>query len=146
MSMSLPELFFRVKENGATVFRVTTETRQNRLDMTPIATVNIRNGDIKPQGGREITEEERGAMADWIAARREILEARTLDDVHRTVDFLNLTAQWVQSKATDAQLEEVTDTLLLTMHDLRAILVRKKADRVMAARDGAAPGPRDRAD
>lgn len=134
MSMTLPELFFRVKENGATVFRVTTETRQNRLDMTPIASVNVRNGDIKPQGGREITEPERAAMEDWIVSRRATLEARHLDDVHRTVDFLNTTAQWVQSSATDAELEQVTDTLLLTMHDLRSLLVRKKADRVMAAR------------
>ncbi|WP_424964946.1 hypothetical protein [Dinoroseobacter sp. S375] len=133
MSITLPELFFRVKENGALVFRVTTETRHNRLDMTPIASLNLRNGDIKPQGQREITEDERAAMEDWIAARRDTLEARHLDDVHRTVDFLNLTAQWVQSKATPEQLDEVTDTLLLTMHDLRAILVRKKADRVMEA-------------
>ncbi|MEM1077523.1 MAG: hypothetical protein AAGI09_03250 [Pseudomonadota bacterium] len=133
MSITLPELFFRVKENGALVFRVTTETRQNRLDMTPIASLNLRNGDIKPQGQREITEEEHAAIENWIVARRETLEARHLDDVHRTVDFLNLTAQWVQSKATPEQLEEVTDSLLLTMHDLRAILVRKKADRVMEA-------------
>lgn len=135
MSIALPELFFRVKDNGAAVFRVTTETRQNRLDMTQIATVNVRNGDIKPQGKREITDTERAAMEDWIVARRAALEARNIDDIHRTVDFLNLTAQWVQSKATDAQLEDVTDTLLLTMHDLRTILVRKKADRVMAARE-----------
>ena len=135
MSIALPELFFRVKDNGAAVFRVTTETRQNRLDMTQIATVNVRNGDIKPQGTREITDPERAAMEDWIGARRAALEARNIDDIHRTVDFLNLTAQWVQSKATDAQLEDVTDTLLLTMHDLRTILVRKKADRVMAARE-----------
>jgi hypothetical protein len=38
----------------------------------------------------------------------------------------------VQSRATDAQLDEVTDTLLLAMHDLRTVLVRKKAERLMA--------------
>jgi hypothetical protein len=32
----------------------------------------------------------------------------------------------------------VTDALLLAMHDLRAVLVRKKADRVMEARKGQA--------
>lgn len=135
MSLTLPDLFFRVKENGATVFRVTTETRQNRLDMTQIATVNIRNGDIKAQGNKEITEAERAEMESWIETRRTVLEARHLDDVHRTVDFLNQTAQWVQSKATPEDLDAVTDTLLLTMHDLRTILVRKKADRVMKDRD-----------
>ena len=49
----------------------------------------------------------------------------------RTVDHLNLTAQWAQSRATDEQLDAVTDLLLLTMHDLRTVLVRRKADRLM---------------
>ena len=43
---------------------------------------------------------------------------------------MNLTTQWVQSKAEDAQLEQVTDLLLLAMHDLRSVLVRKKAERL----------------
>ncbi|MDD9718232.1 hypothetical protein PVW48_15830 [Dinoroseobacter sp. PD6] len=134
MSLSLPNLYFRVKENGATVFRVTAETRQNRLDMTQVATVNIRNGDIKVQNNKDISDTERTEIEAWIETRRAVLDARHMDDVHRTVDFLNHTAQWVQSRATDDELEEITDTLLLTMHDLRSLLVRKKADRVMAAR------------
>ena len=44
---------------------------------------------------------------------------------------MNLTAQWAQSKASDAQLDAVTDSLLLAMHDLRSTLVRKKADRLL---------------
>ena len=37
-------------------------------------------------------------------------------------------------QASDAgeQLDEVTDSLLLAMHDLRSVLVRKKADALMA--------------
>ena len=31
--MTLPELYFRVRENGAVVFRVDTENRQRRIDM-----------------------------------------------------------------------------------------------------------------
>ena len=46
-------------------------------------------------------------------------------------DYLNLTTHWAQSRATDEQLEEVTDALLLAMHDLRSVLVRKKADRLL---------------
>ncbi len=36
-----------------------------------------------------------------------------------------------------AQLEEVTDALLLAMHDLRSVLVRKKAERLMAGEKAA---------
>ena len=44
-----------------------------------------------------------------------------------------MTTQWVQSKATDDQLEAVTDNLLMAMHDLRTVLVRKKAERLLSA-------------
>jgi len=50
------------------------------------------------------------------------------------VDYLNTTAHWAQSKASPAQLEMITDDLLLAMHDLRTVLVRKKADRLMKAK------------
>ncbi|OOY10240.1 hypothetical protein [Thioclava sp. F36-7] len=126
----LPEYYFRVKENGATVFRVDTENRQRRIEMDPIANINIRNGEIKPQGDRVLTEEDRAEIEAWIAHRREVLAQRDVDDILRAVDHLNLVTQWAQSKATDAQLEEITDTLLLTMHDLRSVLVRKKAERL----------------
>ncbi|MEE3360421.1 MAG: hypothetical protein VX248_10755 [Pseudomonadota bacterium] len=128
--MTLPELYFRVRENGAVVFRVDTENRQRRIDMEQIAIANVRNGDIKPHGDRALTEGEKLAIQDWISDRQALLAQRDVDDIHRAVDHLNLTTQWAQSKATDDQLESVTDALLLAMHDLRNVLVRKKADRL----------------
>ena len=56
MSGQLPDHYFRVRENGAIVFRVDTENRQRRIEMDQIATVNIRNGEIKPQGDRALSE------------------------------------------------------------------------------------------
>ena len=44
---------------------------------------------------------------------------------------ISFTAQWAQSKAEATQLEEVTDDLLLAMHDLRTVLVRKKSERML---------------
>ena len=41
-----------------------------------------------------------------------------------------LTAQWAQTRASDEQLEAVTDALLLAMHDLRSVLVRKQSERL----------------
>ncbi len=129
----LPDFYFRIRENGAAVYRVSTENRQRRIEMTEIAVVNIRNGNIRPHGSHELTEEEQGVIATWMEERRTLLAERELDDIHRTIDHLNLTAQWAQSRATEAELEDVTDRLLLAMHDLRTVLVRKKADR--AGRD-----------
>jgi hypothetical protein len=131
MAGDLPEYYFRVRENGAFVFRVDTENRQRRIDMDQIAVVNIRKGEIKPHGNRELSEADIAAIEEWMAERAEVLAHRDIDDIFRAVDYLNTTTHWAQSRATDEQLEEVTDALLLAMHDLRTVLVRKKADRLM---------------
>ena len=133
MSTELPEYYFRVRDNGAFVFRVDTENRQRRIEMDQIAVVNIRNGEIKPHGQRELTERDLEEIKDWMAERTALLAQRDIDDIHRAVDYLNTTTHWVQSRATDEQLENVTDRLLLAMHDLRSVLVRKKADRLLKA-------------
>jgi hypothetical protein len=135
VSLSLPELYFRVKENGASVFRVVTDTRQNRMDLVQIANANVRNGEIRPQGGETPTDTEETEIRNWIEARRDELGARQMQDIDRTLDFLNLSTQWAQTKATEEELEAVSDRLLLAMHDLRTVLVRKKADRLLKDRD-----------
>ncbi|TNF19692.1 MAG: hypothetical protein EP318_13785 [Rhodobacteraceae bacterium] len=131
MSEGLPEYYFRVRENGALVFRIDTSNRQRRIEMDQIAVVNIRNGEVKPHGGRELTAADQAEIEAWMEARRALLATRDIDDILRAVDHMNLTTQWAQSKATPEQLDQVTDALLLAMHDLRTVLVRKKADRLL---------------
>lgn len=130
MPGDLPNYYFRIRENGAAVFLVDTENRQRRIDMEEIAIVNVKNGNIKPHGDRALTPADLAAIRDWVTGRQALLAARDVDDILRAVDYMNLTTQWVQSKADDAQLEDVTDLLLLAMHDLRSVLVRKKAERL----------------
>ena len=132
MTGALPAYYFRVRENGAQVFRVDTENRHRRIEMDQIAVVNIRNGDIRVTGNGSLNEADSAAIDDWMSARKDTLAARDIDDILRTVDHLNLTASWAQSKATPEDLEAVSDALLLAIHDLRSVLVRKKADRLGA--------------
>ncbi|PID35789.1 MAG: hypothetical protein CR993_08455 [Rhodobacterales bacterium] len=131
MTTELPEYYFRVRENGAFVFRVDTENRHRRIDMDQIAVVNVRNGEIKPHGDRELTQADLDAIRNWVEERTALLARRNIDDILRTVDHLNFTTHWTQTRATDAELEAVTDALLLAMHDLRTVLVRKKAERII---------------
>ncbi len=135
MAAELPDYYFRVRENGAIVFRVDTENRQRRIDMDQIAIINIKNGEYKPHGDRVLSEDDDVAIVEWMQARMELLAVRDMDDIHRAVDYMNITTQWVQSKADEDQLEDITDVLLLAMHDLRTVLVRKKADRLMREND-----------
>ena len=126
----LPEFYFRVRENGALVFRVEADNRYQRLDMRPVAHVNVRNGQIRPQGPGELSEADEAAIRAWMEDRNATLARRSIDDIHRAIDHLNLTAQWAQARATDEELDAVSDALLLAMHDLRSVLVRRKADRL----------------
>ena len=125
----LPDFYFRVRENGAAVYRVDTENRERRLELNQIAVVNLRKFEMRPHGDHVLTDTEAQAIREWMTNRSEMLTRRAIDDIHRTVDHLNLTSQWAQSQATPEELEEITDTLLLAMHDLRSVLVRKKSDR-----------------
>ncbi|WP_114965945.1 hypothetical protein [Alkalilacustris brevis] len=140
----LPEFYFRVRENGAAVFRVDSENRQRRLELEQIAVVNIRNGQIKPQGDRILSLDEKAAITEWMEARQAELARREVDDIFRAIDHLNHVSQWAQARAADDDLDAVTDRLLLAMHDLRGVLVRRKADRLLkrdAEKAGVAPGP-----
>ena len=130
MSGDLPDYYFRIRENGAAVFRVDTENRQRRIELEEIAFVNARNGNIKPHGDAVLTEADRAAIAGWLEARQAELAAREVDDILRAIDHLNLTTHWAQTRASDEALEAVTDRLLLAMHDLRSVLVRRKAERL----------------
>ena len=130
MSADLPDHYFRIRENGAVVFRVDTENRQRRIEMQELATVNVKNGNIKPHGDVTLSPGDMTAIRDWMAKRTALLAGRDIDDILRAVDHLNMTTQWVQTRAADDQLDQVTDPLLLAMHDLRTVLVRRKADRM----------------
>ena len=138
MTGGLPEYYFRVRENGAMVFRVDTSNRMRRIEMDQIAVVNVKNGDVKAHGGRELSDADRTAIDDWLSSRKAQLAEREVDDILRTVDRLNLTTVWAQQRATPDELERVSDALLLAMHDLRSVLVRKKSDLIAATpRDAA---------
>ncbi len=131
MADELPDYYFRVRENGAFVYRLDTENRQRRIEMDQIAVVNMRNGEIKAQGDRILSEVDIAEITKWMEERARVLAHREIDDILRAIDYLNNTAHWVQSRATDEQLEAVTNPLLLAMHDLRSTLVRKKAGRLV---------------
>jgi len=74
----LPDYYFRIRDNGAFVFRVDTENRQRRIEMDHIAVVNIKNGDIKPQGGRTLSPEDLREIKRWMAERTDLLARRDI--------------------------------------------------------------------
>ncbi len=127
----VPNLHFRLRDNGALVLRVETDNRQQRMDLRPIASVNARNGTIRPHGQNAPTEAEEAEIRDWIATRAAALAAAEAGLGQRTLEALGEAAQWAQNRADDDQVEAVTDALLMAMHDLRSVLIRRRANRLM---------------
>lgn len=124
----MSELYFRVRDNGAQVFRIMEDPREARTRLEPLAVLNLRTGDLRLQGGREPTGAEQAEIDAWTKARRETLAEREVDDIRRTVEAIQTAAGWVQSKAEDDAFRMVADDLLMAAHDLRQAIVRKKAD------------------
>ena len=120
-------LYFRIKDNGATVFRVESESRQRRMDFQPIAEANTRNGDIKPRKDVTLSDEERAHIETWIATRREVLTARELSEAQATLERINAAANWFSGKPDLAAAEAMADDYLLALHDLRSTIVRFKS-------------------
>lgn len=121
-------LYFRIRDHGASVYRLDVENRNRRLEMHQVANVNVRSGEIREAAGMVLSAEERAEIGRWVERRRATLAARDAGAAERLVEHLNEVAQWLQARATDAEVEAVAESLLLAMHDLRATIVRRKAD------------------
>ena len=121
------ELYFRIKDNGATVFRLTEDETRRRLDLTPIAEANVRSGAVRPRPGAELTGEENARIAEWMAARAETLARRETEDMARGLEAIHAAAAWYAGKPDEAAAEALSEEFLIALHDLRAAIVRFKA-------------------
>ncbi|MEM0976645.1 MAG: hypothetical protein AAGJ34_03825 [Pseudomonadota bacterium] len=130
-------LYFRTRENGAAVFRIDTRNKSNRLEMHPIASIAIRKGEYRPHGDAEISDNEAKEIEEWIAERQRHLKARADSAIDQLIDDIKSAAHWLTSQATDEEAEEISEELLLAMHDLRSTLVRKKANALTKAKEEA---------
>ena len=68
MTSLVPPYYFRIRDNGAVVFRVDTENRHGRIEMAQIAVVNLRKAEVKPQGDVELSAQDQAAIANWDGA------------------------------------------------------------------------------
>ena len=80
MPGDLPDHYFRVRDNGAIVYRVDAENRQRRIEMDQIATVNVKNGEVRAHGDRKLTPEDMAAIRTWVEKRQALVALREVDD------------------------------------------------------------------
>lgn len=123
---SKDRLYFRARKNGATVFRMTQNDRDRRLDMIQIATIKAKAGTYALRDEIIATPEELSEIEAWIRQHRHLAADARRDDVDRIIEQINYTAQWAQAEAAEEELQRVADDLLLAIHDLRSVLVRRR--------------------
>ena len=129
MSLAPPPYYFRLRENGAAVFRVSDENRNARLEMTQIAVVNLRTGEVKPRGGEALRPEDEAAITGWLDTQRRRMAAREAARAEDLAEAINAAAHWAQKTATAAEIEACAGDLMMAMHDLRAVLLRRLGER-----------------
>jgi hypothetical protein len=122
-----PRLYFRLREPGATVYRVTTEGPGGRLDLQPLAVANLRSGEIKPLSETP-DDADMAEIRNWIETRHSQRRERDLAEIDRLTESLNNAAHWLQTRASRKAVLAQSDALLFAIHDLRTALVRRLAE------------------
>ena len=122
-----PQLYFRIREPGAAVFRVSAENQQKRMEMDLIAVANVRTGEIKSHGaGPNIDEREQ--IESWISDRRKSVPQRDQSELQALIESLNRSAQWLHSRANKKAVMEQAEDLLFALHDLRSVILHRMID------------------
>ena len=118
-------LYFRIRDNGALVFRKDTENQNRRLELVQIAAVNARNSEIKPHNREAPTDAEMAQIEAWLAGRQVEMANHDASTPARVIEELNLAAQWAQARAEDGELRKAAPDILMALHDLRATIVKR---------------------
>ncbi|MEO0343668.1 MAG: hypothetical protein AAF198_09540 [Pseudomonadota bacterium] len=121
-------LYFRTRENGAAVFRVDTENKSRRLELVSIGTIAIKKGEFRAQGDQVISLEEADAIQEWIISRKAELNKRQSDDLNRFLDDIKTMTHTLQTQTEPDDIAAISEEMLLALHDLRSVLVRKKSE------------------
>lgn len=117
-------LYYRVRKEGAMVFRLEVENRQRRLELLHIATINAR-GEILPHKRRQPTDDEMTEIATWWDDYSTRRTAGELSDAETAIAGMQHLANWLSKDAKPEEVEAISDFLLMAVHDLRQVVVRR---------------------
>lgn len=121
------KLYYRIRKQGALVFRMEISNRQRRVELNQIAVINGK-GEVRPHNRRAPTEDELAEITTWWADRN-LREAQgSLTDAEDFMATLNRFTQWVDKDAPLADVNTASDPLLLALLDLRQVIVRRLSE------------------
>ncbi len=121
------KLYYRIRKQGALVFRMEVSNRQRRIELNQIAAITGKD-EIRPHKRRPPTEAEVAEIQDWWETHKARREADGLDDVETFMEELNKFTNWVDKEAPNAMVSEQSDPLLMALLDLRQVIVRRLSE------------------
>ena len=129
------KLYYRLRRQGALVFRMEVANRQRRIELNQVAAISA-SGEVTPHRRRPASDAEMAEAAawwrDWCARR----DAGRLTETERFMAELNGFTDWMAREAPDDEVAGLSDPLLLALLDLRQVVVRRlsevEADRPLA--------------
>lgn len=95
-------LFSRIRESGAAVFRLYSDDSRQSRDLAPFAINAARSAAVKPQGGVVIAVLQNGETATFPKARRAERAAREAELQARTADAMSRAARLLLGQAAQA--------------------------------------------
>lgn len=121
------KLYYRLRRQGALVFRMEVANRQRRIELNRIATITGA-GEVLPHKRRPASEAEQAEAAawwrDWCARR----DGDRLAGTERFMAELNRFTDWMAREAPDGEVAELSDPLLMALLDLRQTVVRRLSE------------------
>lgn len=121
------KLYYRIRKQGAVVFRMEVSNRQRRVELNQIAIINGK-GEIRPHNRRTPSDAEIVEIAAWWADWEHRKAQGDLTDTEDFMATLNQFTQWVEKEASQAEINAASDPLLLALLDLRQTIVRRLSE------------------
>ncbi len=134
------KLYYRVRKQGALVFRMEVSNRRRRIELNQIAAITGKD-EIRPHKRRPPTEAEEAEIHAWWEAHKVRRDAGELNEVEVFMEELNKFTTWIDKEAPAAAVSEQSDPLLLALLDLRQVIVRRMSETEPEAEPDAEPAP-----
>lgn len=121
------QLYFRHRHDGAVVYRVEKSGRQRRVELNQIAAI-AKTGEVVPAKRHPPSEFEISEIAEWWEDWKAREARNELSQSELFLAELNQFTDWMQRRAENDVVEQMSEKILLALLDLRRVTVRRLAD------------------
>lgn len=119
--------YFRAKDQNANIYRINKSARQNNSTQIfeHVGIIIFHNGKIKLNEGETLTPGEEAEITNWLERYRSRRAQIDKLRAYSLIEEINHMAQWLQADATDEDIVEIFEELIMSITDLRQSAMRR---------------------